>query len=239
MDLMKSVRRLRLAFLLVVALWMFAVACDATAVPLLFVPHSGKFPYHFVGKGGHSNLPLGESLKNSFESLESPEVHVLTLILNATLSDTTLLFLKVRNTLGEPCSNVTGTENVAINNIVGHLGFAHHEKNFAIPAILLLLGRQDFKCKIFGVETLVVVLGAVIGQITSPALNTASTLLLINYKQVKGEQLLTQILLGNELLTGQSQLTVVGGAAEEKTGQEGHATLHALPGEGTFLLVAP
>jgi hypothetical protein len=233
---MKLVQKLCLAGLCAVALFAFGVAGSASAVPLLFVPHSGKFPYHFAGLGGAGKL---EPTAGALNALTSGDVHVLVLVLSATLFDAGLTFLGVKSPTGEPCWNTaTESNTVSIPNILGHLGFAHHE-NVSLPAALLLLPKVHFFCKVLGSNVLILVHGSVIGQITAPALNTSSTLLLINFKQTAGVQLLRSFLFGNTLVSGLDLLTNTNEGAFELAGQEGHVTLHALPGEGTFLLVAP
>jgi hypothetical protein len=198
---------------------------------LLFVPHSGKFPYHLTGLGGKSEL---ESIGGL--GVKSGDVHVLTQILSSTLSDTSLSFLGASDAFGEECHNAgAGVINTGL--LLGHLGFADHEGKER-PAILLLLGKVHFFCKIFGAEELVLVRGGVIGEITKPALNTASEELLLSFVQHAGVQLLRTILFGSTLVTSDEESSLNEGSFE-LSGQSGEATLKALAKEGTFLLVSP
>ncbi len=234
MKLMKSVKGLCLTCLCMGAVLAFGVAGSASAATLLFVPHSKQFPYHMVGTGGKSALETIGGTK-----IESAASDVLTQILSSTLSDTSISFLKTK--LGsEECQNAgAGTETINTGLLLGHLGFADHEGKER-PAILLLIGKIHFFCKIpFLGNQLVLVRGSIIGEITSPALNTASSLMTIKFAQSKGHQLLESILFGSTLVTGQHQESSTNEGAFEQSGQEGEATLHALANEGTFLLVSP
>jgi hypothetical protein len=236
--IMKLVRGLCLAGLGAVALFAFGAVGSASAVPLLFVPHSGKFPFHFAGLGGASSLETTNS--GVVGRITAKDVHALVLVLSATLFNTGLTFLGVKSPTGEPCWNTAAeSETVTIPNILGHLGFAHHE-NVSLPAALLLLPKVHFFCKVLGANALILIHGSVIGQITAPALNTSSTLLLINFKSSStGVQLLRSFLFGDTLVSGLDLLSNTNEGNFELAAQIGHVTLHSLPGEGTFLLVAP
>lgn len=70
------------AFGLVIA-FMLGSAGNASASSLLFVPHSGKFPYHFAGSGGKTRFE-----KVNGTVLEAGKVDALALVLSPTLAST-------------------------------------------------------------------------------------------------------------------------------------------------------
>jgi hypothetical protein len=233
----KSTKRLKVRGLYLVGLCLFSVFAlggavgSASAAPLLFVPHSGKFPFHFAGSSGTSRL-----VTLAGTEISSPKSDVLVLVKNATLFNASIRFLEVK--LGtEPCGAPLATSPEIAVNIEGHLGLTHPSD---LPAALLLInGHVSFKCRLLGFEIPVLVKGSVIGRITSPAVGASSTLLLLSFKQTNGEQEFTSFLLGDELLVNKFEESSSNNGPFEKSAQEGHATLHALPGEGTFLLVSP
>lgn len=234
MNLMKSIRGLALACLCLGAVFAFGVAGSASAATLLFVPHTKGFPYHLVGTGGASEL---ESLIGT--KITSSESDILIQVLSATLADNNITFLHVK--LGsEECQNAgAGTETVKTGLLLSHLGFADHEGKER-PASLLLIGKIHFFCNVplIGKE-LILVRGSIIGEITSPALGVASELLTVKYAQKKGVQLLESILFGSTTVAGQHQESSFAEGAFEQSAQSGEGTVHALPGQGTFLLVSP
>jgi hypothetical protein len=201
---------------------------SASAASLLFVPHSGKFPYHLTGTGGVAIL---ETLNHT--KVEAASTDVLALVLNSTLSDVRIEFLKAKTGGFIPCGN-DGKSETILTNLVSHLGFADPGNK---PAELLLVPSGfEFTCSGFANSK---VRGAVIGEITKPALNTASEELGLSFKQTGGEQEFTEFLLGSTLLTNQFEESSVNGAAFEKSGQSGSATLKATAGQGKFLLITP
>jgi hypothetical protein len=220
------------AALCLLSVFVLAVGGSASAAPLLFVPHSGKFPYHFVGSNG-----LASIVTLSGSVIETPKSDILVLVLSPTLFRMHVVTLGV-TFQGEPCGNPTAVSGQILINLEGHLGLADPGD---VPAILELVpGHFTFKCRVFGgFEVPVLVKGSIIGRVTAPALNTASTLLLVSFKQVGGEQEFTTFLVGNETLTNRFEEISINGQPFEKMGGANHATLHALPGEGTFLLVTP
>src|ERR1700727_1151328 len=116
-----KVRGFCLAGLCMMAALAVGAAGSASAAPLLFIPHSGKFPYHFVGTGGTTRLVTAGG-----STVTSTAVDILALVLFPTLFDTHLEFLKTSTStpLGSgPCSNVSGTETI-LANVLGHFGFA-------------------------------------------------------------------------------------------------------------------
>jgi hypothetical protein len=213
-----------------IAVFALGAAGNASAAPLLFIPHSGKYPYHLVGTGGKSLL---ETVSGG-SVVESEATDVLALILNATLFDLKIEFLKVKESFGSKCKNDGKTEAILVN-LLGHLGFADPGNK---PAILTLVpGGFEFEC--LGGFAKIKVRGSVIGEITSPGLGVSSETETVKFVQSKGKQALQTFLLGNETLTGQHEESSIDGGAFGESGQEGEATLKALPGQGTFLLVSP
>jgi hypothetical protein len=218
---------LALVGLCLMAALALGAAGSASAASLLFVPHTGKFPYHLAGTGGKAIL---ETLGGT--KVEAASTDVLALVLNSTLADISIEFLKVTSSFG-PCQNDGKAESI-LTNLVAHLGFADPGN---VPAELLLVPTGfEFTCGPF-VKNLV--RGAVIGKITKPALNTASEELGISFNQTKGEQEFTKFLLGSTVLENQFEESNIDGFGFEKSGQSGEATLKALAGEKSFLLVSP
>jgi hypothetical protein len=207
-------------------------AAGASAAPLLFIPHSGKYPYHAAGTGGKSLL---ETVGGS--KVEAASTDILSLVLNATLFNLKLEFLKVKESLGSACHNDGKAEAILVS-LLGHFGFADPGN---VPAVLLEV-PTGFAFECLGGFAKVNVRGEVIGEIASPALNTASELLRVSFKQVKGVQAFTTFLLGSTTLTNQFEESNLEGIASknfEQSGQEGEGDLKALAGQGTFLLVSP
>ncbi len=205
-------------------------AGSASAAPLLFVPHSGKFPYHFTGTGGKSLL---ETIGGS--QVEAEATDILGLVTNSTLFTLKLEFLKVKETIFKSkCKNEGKTEAVLVS-LLGHLGFADPGNKPA--ALLLVPSGFEFEC--LGGFAKIKVRGEVIGEIASPGLNTASELMRVVFKQSKGKQEFTTFLLGSSTLTNQFEESALGSGEFEQSGQEGEGDLKALPGQGTFLLVSP
>lgn len=227
MQRMKVVGLCLLSLCLTVVL---GAAGSASAAPLLFVPHSGKFPYHFTGTGGPSLL---ETVGGS--QVEAAATDILASVTNSTLFTLKLEFLKVKETLfNSKCKNEGKAEAVLVS-LLGHLGFAHPGNKPA--ALLLVPAGFEFECA--GGFAKIKVRGEVIGEIASPGLNTASELMRVVFKQTAGKQAFTTFLLGNSTLTNQFEETSLNGGAFEQSGQEGEGDLKALPGQGTFLLVSP
>ncbi len=224
---MKRVKIGGLCLMSVCLMAVFAMAGSASAAPLLFIPHSGKYPYHMAGTGGKAIL---ETLSGT--KVEAASTNVLALVLNSTLSDVHIEFLKATSEFGA-CQNEGKAEAILVT-LVAHLGFADPG---SVPAELMLVPSGfEFTCGSF-VKNLV--RGSVIGKITKPALNTASEELGISFNQTKGEQEFTKFLMGSTLLESQFEESNIDGFGFEKSGQSGEATLKALAGQGTFLLVSP
>ena len=234
MKFMMHVKGFCLAGLCMMAVFAVGAAGSASAAPLLFIPHAGKFPYHFVGTGGTTRLVTAGG-----STLTSPAVDILALVLSPTLFDTHLEFLKVTTSVlgGGPCSNVSGSTETVLANVLGHFGFA--DPGNVAGVLLLIPGHITFTCTVLGVSVPILIRGSVIGTIDSPALNVASELLRLLFNQTNGVQNFRTFLLNNETLTGLDEQTAVNGGAFELSGQESEAHLLALPGQGTFLLVSP
>lgn len=227
-----KVKGLCLVGLGLMSVFAFALAGGASAAPLLFIPESGKYPYHLVGTGGKSEL-----LTIGGKEVKSEKVDTLASVLNATLADVHIEFLKATSTLGSKCSNTSNSETILVN-LLEHLGFADPGTH---PAGLFLVPSGfEFTCSLGPIKEVVKVKGEVIGTITSPALNVSSEELTVVFKQEKGKQEFTEFLLGSTLLTNQIEETSVGGNAFEQSGQSSEATtIKALPGQGKFSLVSP
>jgi len=233
-----KIRRICIAGLYMMAVCAFGVAGSASAAPLLFVPHSGKFPYHLTGVSGKTELEQ----KAGPAPVTSSAADVLVLVLSPTLFDASFKFLNSTTGIGGDCNNEgseTGT--TILLNLLGHLGLAHKGTE-QVPAVLLLV-PSGFKFTCFGVPIVgsvgVLVRGAVIGQITNPALSTTSETMLLAFNKVAaGTQELRVILLNNELVTADLESSTNEGVFELAS-QTGEGPLKALPGEGTFLLVSP
>ncbi len=229
---MKTIKRVKIGGLCLMsfglmAVFAFGAAGSASAASLLFVPHSGKFPYHLTGTGGAAIL---ETLSGT--TVEAASTDVLTLVLTSTLADVRIEFLKAKSGFF-PCGN-DGKSETILTTLVAHLGFADPGNK---PAELLLVPSGfEFTCAGFVNSK---VRGAVIGEITKPALNTASEELGVSFKQTKGEQEFTKFLLGSTTLENQFEESSINGGAFEKSGQSGSATVKATAGQGKFLLVSP
>lgn len=228
---MKFVRQVKLRGLWPVGLCLIAMLVVAdgsvSAAPLLFVPHSGKFPYHLAGTGGEVAF---ETLGGTVITAASTDA--LALVLSATLSNLRIEFLKFKSGFAA-CGNDGKTATVLIN-MLAHLGFADPGSK---PAELLLVPSGfEYTCAGFVASK---IRGSLIGEIAKPALNTASEELGLSFKQTKGEQEFTKFLLGSILLENQFEESSLNGGAFEKMGQSGSMTLKASPGQGTFLLASP
>jgi hypothetical protein len=223
-----------LAALGLTAVFAFSAA-SASAAPLLFVPHSGKFPYHLAGAGGATKL---ETVSGT--AISSTSIDVLALVLSPTLFDARLAFLG-SNSFGGKCNNEGNeTSETILLNLLGHLGKAHTSTGEVSAVLLLIPTGFEFTCFNTLIGTVsVLVKGSVIGQITKPALNTASEELLLSFKQTSGKQELKSFLLGNALLANQHLESSINHGAFEEAAQAAHATLKALAGQGTFLLITP
>jgi len=220
--------------LCMMAVFAFGAVGSASAAPLLFIPHSGKFPYHFLGTGGLTKLVTAGG-----NTVESEPVDILGNVLSSTLFDLHLEFLKAKTKSfgGGKCTNVTGSEETILANLLGHFGFA--DPGNVAGVLLLIPGHITFTCTVLGVPIPILVRGAVIGTIDSPALNVASELLRVLFHQSGGSQDFRAFLLNNQLLNPEDEETSVSGGTFELSGQESEAHLLALPGQGTFLLVSP
>jgi hypothetical protein len=204
----------------------FGLAGSASAAPLLF--KSANLPYHFTGTGGETIL---ETL--SGKQVKAASTDILVNQLNSTLFDLHIEFLKVKAE-GTACKNEGKAEGILVN-LLGHLGLADPGSK---PAVLLLVPTGfEFECA-FGIAK-EKVRGEVIGEITSPGLNTSSELESLSFVQSKGMQALTTFLLGSETLTNQFQESSLNGGAFEGSAQLGTADLKAVAGEGKFELVSP
>jgi hypothetical protein len=208
-------------------------AVGASAAPLLFIPHSGTYPYHFVGSGGESLL---ETVGGNQITAEATDV--LGVVLGPTLFNLKIEFLNVNAGIGGACSNEGKSGNVLVN-LLGHFGFADPGN---VPAVLLLV-PSGFTFTCAGGFATIHVRGSVIGSIAAPGLGVSTELMRVAFKITpKGKQQFTTFLLNNETLTNQfeeTEITGLGAKKFEQSGQEGEAHLLALPGQGTFLLVSP
>lgn len=226
-----KIRGLCLMGLCLTAVFALAAAGSASAAPptLLFLPESHKFPYHFVGTGGKTNL---ETIGGSVVTAEKTDV--LALVLSPTLFDLKIEFLEVKEQLGTACHN-DGKANALLVSLLGHLGFADPGN---VPAVLLDVPNGfEFECA--GGFAKIKVRGSVIGEIASPGLNTASELERIVFKQTAGKQALQTFLLGGQTIPGLHQESDLDNIGFEESGQEGEADLKALAGQGSFLLISP
>jgi hypothetical protein len=207
---------------------------SASGASLLFIPHSGKYPYHFVGTGGKSKL---ETVGG--KTVNSEKVDILALVTSPTLANVHIEFLKSTSELGSTCTNTSNSETILVN-LVEHLGFADPGNH---PAGLYLVPSGfEFKCEALGglVKIPVKVRGSVIGTTTKPGLNEAATELTGIFNQSKGKQEFTSFLFGSTLLANQHQESSINEGAFEESGQSSEATtVKGLAGEGTFLLVSP
>jgi hypothetical protein len=210
------------------SMFAFGFAGSASAKVLLYVP-SGAFPVHFQGTGGAGTL---ETL--SGVEIKSAQVDALAVILNATLFDLHLEFLKSKAEGLAPCSNTSSSESILVN-LLGHLGLTPNSS----PAVLLLVPTGFmFTCTIpiIGTKELVLIRGAVIGLITKPEiLKAGETELSFKFEQKKGVQEHNTIFINNEELTNQFQESAKDPGAFERSGQAGTATLKIL-GTETFEL---
>jgi len=229
-----KMRGLCLAGLCVMSVLAFGMTGTASA-SILFLPLSHKFPYHMAGTGGKSVL---ETVKN--EKVESGQIDVLLLALSPTLSDVHIRFLKSVAFGGlAKCSNVTGQSETILVNLLAHIGLADPGHRSAV--LMLVPSGFKFVCTpIIGEAKTVLVRGSVIGTIESPATGVPSLLLGVTFNQTAGKQAFTTFLLGNETLLNQIEETSLSEAPFEQSGQTSEFTLlHALPGEGSFLLILP
>lgn len=234
MKLFKHVRLLGLcvASLGAMSVLGFGMAGSASAT-ILFLPLSHKFPYHLAGLAPAPKLEtVGGKIINS------EKVDVLVLALDKSLFDTHLRFLNTTAGGFAKCSNTANAGEVLVN-LLGHLGLA--DPGF-VPAVLLLVPSGfKFICEAFGVKTTVLVRGSIIGKIASPAVGADSELLQLEFNQTSaGHQEFTTFLLGGQLLTKQIEESSESEGAFEESAQSGPAALlHALPGQGPFLLILP
>lgn len=220
-----SIRGLCLAGLCLTAAFAFGAVGSASAANTLLFESSSGFPYHMAGTGGKSALETVGGGK-----VTSTSSDLLSVILNKTLFDLHLLFLGTEAE-GTSCSN-TGTAGNVLVNLLGHLGLADPGDK---PAVLLLVPAGfEFKCGALIVEK---VEGAVIGEITKPALLVAGQKeMTVKFEQLKGVQKYTEFLLaGGTLDKGLFEKSSLDGFPFEQSGQEGEGTLKAT-GTGTFEL---
>lgn len=216
-------------FGLYLAVFGIGAAGSAAAASLLFIPHSGQFPYHMVGSMGPTRL-----VTVSGTTIEASKTEILALVLNKSLVHWKLEFLKVKESFGGSCKN-DGKIEAVLTNMVSHFGFTSILSKIGV--LLLTLAGFEFEC--LGAIGKVKVRGAVVGEITSPALNTAAELIRLVVKQTSGKQEFTGFLLGEETLTNQFLESSLSGGEFEQSGLEGEVHLLALKGQGTFLLVSP
>jgi hypothetical protein len=222
-----------LAGLGVMSVFGFGITGTASAA-ILFEPRSGTFPYHAAGFTGKNLLEA----KNQTFSVESQHADVLVLVLSPTLADVHIKFLETTSAGGN-CSNVTGEAQTVLINLLAHIGLIDPGR---VPGVLMLIPSGfKFTCQSIIGPVHILVRGGVIGLITHPALNTASLLLGILFKTTtKGVQEHKGFLLGSQTFTNEHEETSVNGGAFEESGQSGGVSLvHALPGEGDFLLKLP
>jgi len=233
-----KMRDVSLAGLCLVALFAFGAVGSASAVPtLLFVPHSGKFPFHLAGIAGKTTLETPKGLTG----IESEKVDVLALILSPTLFDASFRFLESKTRAGGVCNNEGNETGKTITlSLLGHLGFAHASTG-EVPGVLLLVPTGfDFACfiPIIG-KILVLVRGSLVGQILKPKLSESTEEMLLVFNQTSaGVQELRTFLFNNTKVTADLESNVNEGTFELAS-QTGEGPLKALPGQGTFLLVSP
>jgi hypothetical protein len=211
----------------------FGITGTASA-GILFLPISEHFPYHMAGFTGKNTIEA----KNQAFNIQSNHADVLVLVLSPTLADVHFRFLEV-TTGGGNCSNVTGEAQTVLLNLLAHIGLVDPGR---VPGFLgLIPAGFKFTCQSIIGSQHILVRGNIIGLITRPELNAASLLFGILLKTTtKGVQEHKTFLLGNETLTNQIEETSVNGGAFEESGLSGGVALvHALPGEGFFLLKLP
>jgi len=233
-----KMRYVCLAGLCAAALFAFGAVGSASAVPtLLFVPHSGKFPYHLTGVVGKVVVETANGLTGT----ESNKVDVLALVLSPTLVDTNLRFLESKTGDGGVCNNEGNETGSTITlNLLGHLGFAHKGAE-EVPGVLLLVPTGfDFVCVVPIIGKLLVLLrGSLVGQILKPKLSeSAEELLLVFNKTSKGVQELRTFLFNNTKVTADLEESL-NESGFELASITSEWLLKALPGQGTFLLVSP
>src|ERR1700689_5520719 len=139
-----QIRRVCLAGLCMMALLALGAAGSASAAPLLFIPHSGKFPYHLAGVTGKSELEQKAGLTN----IITEKIDILALLLSPTLFDAKFTFLEVHSGFAGTVCNNEGNETSSsiLLNLLGHLGFSHKSTG-EVPAVLLLVPTGfDFTC---------------------------------------------------------------------------------------------
>ncbi len=235
MKLLKHVKLLGLCITALGAMSVFGLGTAGSAsATILFLPASHKFPYHLAGTAAKPRL---ETVGG--KAVEAEKVDILVLALSQSLFDTHLRFLKSKNVnTGAPCANTSNSGEILVN-LLGHLGLA--DPGF-VPAVLLLVPTGfKFTCELLGVIVTVLVKGSVIGQITSPAIGTESELLGLLFNQTSaGHQQFTTFLLGGQTLTNAFEESSENEGAFEQSAQSGpFGLVHALPGEGSFLLILP
>jgi len=234
----KFIKHLRISGLCFAALGVMVVCGFGTAgsasAEILFLPNSHIFPYHLVGTGGLTRLLTANS-----SSIESKKVDILLLVLSQTLFDAHFRFLET-GVGSSTCTSPGESAGTVLIRLLGHFGLA--DPGF-IPAVLLLVPNGfKFTCVLGPISQTVLVRGGVIGRIASPAVNEDSELLklLFNETASHGVQDLTTFLLGGQALTNQIEESSQEEGAFEQSGQSGPLVLlHALPGEGPFLLILP
>ncbi len=221
-----------------------AVLSGATAIGLgtagnaeagiLFLPTSHKFPYHLAGSGATPKL---ETVGG--KALSAERVDVLVLVLSQTLFDAHLRFLKVKNpNTTAPCSNTSNSGEILVN-LLGHLGLA--DPGFVRAMLWLIPTGFKFTCELLGIKATILWKGSVVAKIASPAVGVDSELLRLELNQASaGHQEFTTFLLGGQTLTNQFLEVDENEGTFEQAALSGPAMLlHALPGEGPFLLTLP
>lgn len=204
----------------------------SSAAGLLFLPASHKFPYHLAGIGLN---PKFETVGG--KALTAEKVDGLVQVLSTTLFDAHLKFLKVASS-GAPCSNTANVGEVLLNAL-GHFGLA--DPGF-VPAIMILVPSGfKFTCELFGVKSTILLKGSIVGRILSPAIGQDTELMSILLNQVSaGQQEFSTFLPGGETFIHVfAELSENEGAFEQAALSGPPALIHALPGEGKFLLTLP
>jgi len=160
-------------------------------------------------------------------------------VLSQTLFDAHFRFLET-GVGSSTCTSPGESAGTVLIRLLGHFGLA--DPGF-VPAVLLLVPAGfRFTCSLGPISQEVLVRGGIIGRIASPAVNEDSELLklLFNETATHGHQDLTTFLLGGQALTNQIEETSISEGAFEQSAQSGPLILlHALPGEGPFLLILP
>lgn len=207
-------------------------AGSASATSLLFLPESGKFPYHLAAGGFLGHVVL---LTASGDEFLTEAIDASTAVRSATLFELQLLFL-LPDIIGGGAGLSCSPGEISWN-LLGHFGSADPGSR---PAVLLLApAGLASVCR----GTTVLVRGAAVGLISQPGTGVASELLDLSFKQTKAQQEFTSFLLfGGGLKTDQLLETRFDGgpfgtSEFEKSALQFEALpLKSLSGEGKFTL---